>query len=111
MDAQRRSPLILNWQGQSTVLDGPCLEITLGKVVGSGLRVECPFTSRHHATIHRRNHAYVLVDHSTNGTFVQTEDERITFVRRGEVRLWGDGWISLGGPLAPPTAVRFRHQW
>jgi adenylate cyclase len=110
MDAQRRSPLILHWQDQSAVLDGHCRNVSLGSQAGSGLQVGGPYTSRRHATIERRNQAYVLVDHSTNGTFVQTEDERVTFVRRGEVRLWGDGWISLGSPLALESAIRFRHE-
>jgi adenylate cyclase len=110
MDAQRRSPLILNWHDQSTVLDGRCRAVSLGSQAGCGLQITGPYTSRQHATIERRNQAYVLVDHSTNGTYVQTEDERVTFVRRGEVRLWGDGWISLGGPLAMNSAVRFRHE-
>ena len=51
----------------------------------------------------------MLVDHSTNGTYVQTEDEQVTFLRRGEFRLWGDGWIALGEPLSAETAIRFRH--
>lgn len=110
MDAQRRSPLILNWQDLSAVLDGRRRDLSLGSQADCGLQVTGPYTSRHHATIERRTHAYVLVDHSTNGTYVQTEDDRVTFVRRGEVRLWGDGWISLGSPLASKSAVRFRHE-
>jgi adenylate cyclase len=110
MDAQRRSPLILSWQDQSVVLDGTGRELSLGSRTGSAMQITGPFTSRHHATIERRTHAYVLVDHSTNGTFVQTEDDRVTFVRRGEVRLWGEGWISLGGPLSRQSAVHFRHE-
>lgn len=85
-------------------------ELTLGALSSSGVQVAGRFTSRHHATIERRKHDYVLVDHSTNGTFVQTEDERVAFVRRGEVRLWGEGWISLGGPLTSASALRFRHE-
>ena len=110
MDAQHRSALILIWQEQSAVVDERRREVGLGALTSSGLRVTGAFTSRHHATIERRKHHYVLVDHSTNGTFVQTEDERVSFVRRGEVRLWGEGWISLGGPLAPASAIRFRHE-
>jgi pSer/pThr/pTyr-binding forkhead associated (FHA) protein len=109
MDAQERSPLILNWQQRRAVLDGNCLAVGLGKGLAVELRVEGPFTSRSHATIERRKHDYVLVDHSTNGTFVQTEDQQVAFVRRGEVRLWGEGWISLGESLSDTSAIRFRH--
>ncbi|MEQ8859799.1 MAG: FHA domain-containing protein [Pseudomonadales bacterium] len=109
MDAQERSPLILNWHDRRAVLDERRGTVALGALETSGLQVAGPFTSRHHATIERRKHDYVLVDHSTNGTFVQTEDERVAFVRRGEVRLWGEGWISLGDPLSEDSAIRFRH--
>lgn len=110
MDAQERSPLILNWHGQRAVLDEAHGTLTLGARPSGGLQVAGAFTSRRHATIERRKHFYVLVDHSTNGTFVQTEDERVAFVRRGEIRLWGDGWISLGDPLSEESAIRFRHE-
>lgn len=109
MDAQERSALILNWHDRRAVLDEQRTTLDLGALATGGLQVAGAFTSRHHATIERRKHFYVLVDHSTNGTFVQTEDERIAFVRRGEMRLWGDGWISLGDPLSEESAIRFRH--
>lgn len=110
MDARERSPLILSWHDRRAVLDERRGTVALGARAAGGLQVAGAYTSRHHATIERRTHYYVLVDHSTNGTFVQTEDERISFVRRGEVRLWGDGWISLGDPLSEESAIRFRHQ-
>lgn len=110
MDAQERSPLVLNWHNRCAVVDPRQGCITLGSEPESGLRVAGTFTSRQHATIERRKHSYVLVDHSTNGTFVQTEDERVAFVRRGELRLWGEGWISLGDPLSETSAIRFRHE-
>lgn len=110
MDAQERSPLILTWHGRRAVVDDRCRTVTLGALAASELQVAGPYTSRSHATIERRKHDNVLVDHSTNGTFVQTEDERVAFVHRGEVRLWGDGWISLGDPLSQESAIRFRHE-
>lgn len=110
MDAQQRSPLILTWHDRRAVLDERCQTIGLGALATTGLQVAGPYTSRSHATIERRKLDFVLVDHSTNGTFVQTEDERVAFVHRGEVRLWGDGWISLGDPLSRESAIRFRHE-
>ena len=43
------------------------------------------------------------------GVILQTEDERISFVHRTEMRLWGDGWLSLGEPGDAAVAIRFRH--
>jgi len=110
MDAQERLPLVLTWHGTRAILDHRSASVTLGSLSDCGVRLAGAFTSRRHATIERRKHSYVLVDHSTNGTYVQTEDERVAFVRRGEVRLWGEGWISLGAPLSEDSAIRFRHE-
>ena len=79
------------------------------RFIAADLTVAGSTASRSHAHIEQRKQYFVLVDHSTNGTFVQTEDERVTFLRRGEMRLWGNGWIALGEPLSSESAIRFRH--
>ncbi len=108
MQAIEQSQLTLHWQDRRLALDGRRQAVVLGSRADTDLAVPRPFASRLHARIERRRDAFVLVDDSTNGTFVQTEDERVTFVHRGEVRLWGEGWISLGEPLDEASAVRFR---
>lgn len=108
MDAQEAHQLVLEWRDQRVVVgDGDSVE--LGGCSERDLSVDGHFTSRRHATVQRRNHYFVLVDHSTNGTFVQTEDEQVTFLRRGEFRLWGSGWLALGEPLSAGAAIRFQH--
>ncbi len=109
MEAHDQSHLLLNWQNQCEVFDGAEGPLTLGADTSVVLQIDRTFASRHHARIECHNNDFVLVDHSTNGTYVQTEDERVTFVRRGEMRLWGNGWISLGEPLSEETAIRFQH--
>ena len=108
MDAHEASQLVLDWHDRHVAVSEHS-GLSLGAQPGADLTVDGAYTSRRHAHIERRKHYYVLVDHSTNGTYVQTEDEQISFVRRGEVRLWGDGWFALGEPLTPETAIRFRH--
>ncbi len=109
MEAHDRSHLVLNWQDRQAALNRDEAHLSLGADERVALRVTRPSTSRQHAHIECQNNDFVLVDHSTNGTYVQTEDERITFIRRGEMRLWGDGWISLGEPLCDEAAIRFHH--
>ena len=109
MEAHERSHLVLNWQDHRKVLSSDEGELSLGVDPAVGLRVDRTSTSRHHAHIVCNNRDFVLVDHSTNGTYVQTEDVRITFIRRGEMRLWGNGWISLGEPLSDEAAIHFQH--
>ncbi len=109
MEAHDRSHLILNWHHHREVLTSVRGELSLGTDPAVAMQIDCTCASRHHAHIECHNNDFVLVDHSTNGTYVQTEDERITFVRRGDMRLWGNGWISLGEPLSDQTAIRFQH--
>ena len=101
--------LILDWHDHLIAFDAHRQAVVFGSQPGVDLRIARPFVSRLHGRIERRRDAFVLVDESTNGTFVQTEDEHVVFVRRGEMRLWGEGWISLGEPLDETSAVRFRH--
>ncbi len=108
MDAREASQLVLDWHDRHVTLD-ESRRVELGTDADADLTVACRSASRAHAYIEHRKQYFVLVDHSTNGTYVQTEDEKVTFLRRGELRLWGDGWIALGEPLSPESAIRFRH--
>lgn len=108
MDAREATQLVLEWRDQRLVIDDEAA-VGLGTSGETDLAVEGNFASRQHASVERRNQYYILVDHSTNGSYVQTEDEQVTFLRRGEMRLWGSGWIALGEPLSGATAIRFEH--
>jgi len=109
MDAHQRSQLFLDWRETRAVASAERAALSLGSLPDADLTVSRRYASRQHAHIERRRQSWVLVDHSCNGSFVQTEDEQVIFVRRGEVRLWGEGWISLGEPLTEESAIRFRH--
>ena len=65
--------------------------------------------SRAHATIEHKDSRFVLRDHSTNGTFVQTEDEKVRWVHRQAVNLWGSGWLTMGRPLNDQQVIRYEH--
>ncbi len=60
------------------------------------LVIEHELASREHCHIEFRRGKYVLVDHSTNGTFVCMEDQHPIYLRREELPLQGEGKISLG---------------
>ena len=110
MDAHERSQLVVEWNGQQMTVDAAAdSKICFGADEACDVQIERTFSSREHAYIKHDQQYFVLVDHSTNGTFVQTEDERVNFLRRGEIRLWGEGFISLGEPLAEESVIRFQH--
>ena len=83
--------------------------LSLGKDTGNDLVTGSPQTSRHHAIIEFKHNDFFLIDASTNGTYVQTEDEQVTHVHRNRIRLWGAGWISLGEPLTLGEPIHFRQ--
>lgn len=104
------SRLILSHAGTqaSVPMDG-LVSFSIGLDPASGLRIELPFMSRCHARIERERQYFMLVDESSNGTFVRSEDETVCHVHRGRFRLWGAGMLSFGQPISLESVVRFEH--
>ena len=113
MDAQSRSRLILEIGKQCVELDHSAgadgRVVTLGHGAENDLVFGSPYASRSHAHIEVRRSSFYLVDASTNGTFVQTDDENIRYVHRDALRLWGGGWLALGEPLHSCQPIRFQE--
>jgi len=99
---QRRAAgrLRLRYGGREKEVDQNAVPLVIGRGERCDLKVSTPFASRVHARIEPRPAMFVLVDESTNGTFVRTEDGREIALRREELSLTGAGVISLGRPAA-----------
>src|SRR5262245_31631394 len=61
--------------------------------------------SRQHARIEKRRDKFVIVDHSSNGTFVAIGAEPEVCLRREELMLRGRGRIALGHRTTEPEAT------
>lgn len=70
--------------------------LLLGRELGNDVVVIDPRASRQHARIERRREGFVLVDQSTNGSFVIQEGAAEQCVKRGELLLAGQGRIGCG---------------
>ena len=70
----------------------------LGRATNCQLPLESNFASRDHCHILYRRGKFVLIDHSTNGTYVTQAGQREIYLRREELPLEGKGEISLGCP-------------
>ena len=70
--------------------------LILGRENTCDLVVREKTASRLHARIERRGVQYVLVDESTNGTYVAIEGDREVLLRRDSVMLRGRGKLALG---------------
>ncbi len=98
--AVRQTPkLRLRYRGKTLLLDEKCALLTLGRDLGSDLVIEDRKASRHHARIERRGDKYILIDQSTNGTYLSPKGEKETLLRREEVLLQGSGSIGFGSSL------------
>lgn len=101
--ATARSPihrLLLNLGNDTVIVDARHSVRTLGRDIGNDLSVNEPRASRIHARIELRANAFVLVDVSRNGTFVQLDSGRQIVLRQQEMELPERGQIGLGRPCA-----------
>jgi hypothetical protein len=89
------------------VVAGPSREqIKLGRESSSDIVIADRKASREHARIERRRDKFVLIDVSSNGTFVTFHGEPEMAVKREEILLHGRGSISFGHPYSTdPTEV------
>lgn len=88
--------LRLRLQGQEVVVDGNRQFVTVGRAEDNDLVVKGNLISRLHARIEVGKQRFMLVDQSTNGSFVVQDGGEEQFVRRDSVALGTEGLIGLG---------------
>ena len=79
--------------------------ITIGRDPASDFLVDEATASRHHCVIERRQHNFVVRDHSANGTFVSATAGSQILLRREEVVLQGHGRLTFGQPESTATHI------
>ncbi len=106
---KRASRLILTFHDTSVVIDEKKKGANMGRADDNDLVVKGNLISRIHARIEMRRGRFMLVDQSTNGTFLLNESGEETFVRRDSVVLDGKGVIGLGkvAKSGDPLAIEF----
>jgi adenylate cyclase len=72
------------------------LSMTIGRDAKNGICLADRLASRFHAYIERRKDKFVLIDRSSNGTYVQVEGGQHFILRREEMILTGNGFITFG---------------
>ena len=83
--------------------------INMGRADDNDLVVKGNLISRIHARIEKRRGRFLLIDQSTNGTFLQTDTGEETFVRRDSTELVGEGIIGLGRVAKPGTPLAIHY--
>jgi hypothetical protein len=96
--------LRLVYGGDTITLDESRLSIHMGRDGACDLVVKNPRASRRHATIRRQENRFVLIDQSTNGTYVTLDGESEQFVKHGECELRGRGLIAFASSASSSDA-------
>ncbi len=91
------------------VIDEQHSSITIGRAEDNDVVIKGNLISRLHARIEISRNKFVLIDQSTNGTFVQNADGEESFVRRDSLQIKGRGTIGLGRlpEQDSPQTIRF----
>lgn len=88
--------LVLTFAGRARELSPQRPRYTVGRREDCDLHLDSKFVSRDHAFLQYRDGRFVLVDQSSNGTSVLTEDGALHTVHGGEFELTGRGLIRFG---------------
>lgn len=84
--------------------------LTMGRGMANHLIIDDSLVSRMHARIELRHSRFMLIDHSTNGTFLKPRNEAPVILRRDETQLRNEGRIGLGQKVDTdhPLTIRYR---
>jgi hypothetical protein len=96
--------LSLVYGGDTITLDESRPSIHMGRDGACDLVVSNPRASRRHATIRFREDGFVLIDRSTNGTYVTVDGESERFVKHDECELRGCGCIAFASSASSSDA-------
>ena len=95
-DSARGMRLRLRFDDRELVVDERPSSITIGRAEENDVVVKGHLSSRLHARIVIGRSNFVLIDQSTNGTFVQSGYGEELFIRQDILQLKGRGMIGLG---------------
>lgn len=106
-EEQKKKPrgrMRVRYLGKEVVVDPSRPHATLGRSEENDLVVKGNLISRLHARIEMSRDRFMLVDQSTNGSFILNRKGEELFVRRDGVQISGEGVIGLGRVVQPGSA-------
>jgi class 3 adenylate cyclase len=107
--ARSASKLTLKFRDKTVVVTDQKKNVNMGRADDNDLVVKGNLISRIHARIEKRRGKFILIDQSTNGTFLQNARGEEIFIRRDSTELSGQGVIGLGrvAKAGTPLAIHF----
>ncbi len=103
------SKLVLSFRETTVEVTDEKKDVNMGRADDNDLVVKGNLISRIHARVEKRRGKFMLIDQSTNGTFLQSDEGAETFIRRDSTELVGTGVIGLGRVAKSGTALAIRY--
>ena len=104
------SKLVLSFRETKVEVSDKRKSVTIGRADDNDLVIKGNLISRIHAKVEMRRGRFVIVDQSTNGTFVQNVLGEESFVRRDSTELGVEGTIGLGRAEEPGTSLSIHYK-
>ena len=101
--------LVLSFRETTVEVSDEKKNVNMGRADDNDLVVKGNLISRIHARVEKRRGKFMLIDQSTNGTFLQSVEGEETFVRRDSAELLGEGFIGLGRVAKPGTPLAIHY--
>lgn len=99
----KKTRLFLTYNNKIDEISFDSSDIFIGRGNTCNIVVQAEFASREHLRIEYRKGNFVLIDQSTNGTFVKVQGGKEVFLHQEELPLSGSGLISLGKAITVGT--------
>ena len=107
---RKASKLVLSFRDRTVEINDKNKSINIGRADDNDLVVKGNLISRIHAKLELRRGKFVLIDQSTNGTFVQNVQGEELFVRRDSTEIDGEGTIGLGRAEEPGSSLAIHYK-
>jgi hypothetical protein len=107
--AKGATKITLTFRDNNVVVNDQKKTMNMGRADDNDLVVKGNLISRIHAKVEKRRGKFILIDQSTNGTFLETAQGEETFVRRDSTELTGEGIIGLGRVAKPGTPLAIHY--
>ncbi|MGI9222343.1 MAG: adenylate/guanylate cyclase domain-containing protein [Woeseiaceae bacterium] len=100
----------LSFRDQKIEVSDKQKSATLGRAEDNDLVIKGNLISRIHAKVEMRRGKIIVVDQSTNGTFLLNLQGEETFIRRDSAQLIGEGTIGLGRSEEPGASLAIYYK-
>ena len=107
---RKATKMEISFRDQQVEVHDQHKSVIMGRAEDNDLVIKGNLISRIHAKVEMRRGKFMLVDQSTNGTFVQNVQGEEIFVRRDSTELTGEGVIGLGKAEEPGGSLAIHYK-